>query len=366
MALSGLLLAGCATDRHFSGEMGNLFSQTASEMGLPQRAPDRLPNRVAVLPFENATGVKEAPEIVRRSFYGHFALKSYRDVELHKVDAILRKNHLLDRLGFLGAPAADLGRSLEADGLVYGRITGFNRIFLGLYSRVSVEVDVRLVDAATGKVVWRKRDRENWHEGGIPMEPISAVPTLIRTALNVRDIQFVRATDDLCRSIVQDLPEPRVGQAGHRGQVPVKEGSMPMPGNEAAVPPDRLLDEAYRQLMSGGTDVAEALLRYVTAKAPENAEAHFLLGMCRYREERFDEALPHMIKSTILDPGNAGYHYNLGLVYAETGRFTESLAAFERTAALDPGHPGAARLIEYGKGRMPRPSHSIPETENHP
>ena len=49
-----------------------------------------MPKKVAVLPFDNLTSDPELEELVRRSFYSHFALKRYRDIEVTEVDRALR------------------------------------------------------------------------------------------------------------------------------------------------------------------------------------------------------------------------------------------------------------------------------------
>lgn len=171
-----------------------------------------IPSNIAVLPFENVTDKAEAVNIVRCSFFNHFASKKFQDIELHRIDFTLREKGLYDKHEFLKIPPSQLGKILDADGLIYGRITGFERVFLGVYSQVSVELEVKLVKAATGGTLWRSRHKVTQREGGAPLDPLSAISTLLKTSLNVRDIEFLRISEDLCRTILFTLPEPSIGE----------------------------------------------------------------------------------------------------------------------------------------------------------
>jgi len=52
------------------------------------------PQTVAVLPFLNMTDKKEAFDIVRQSFHGHFSTLNYTAIPLFKVDQALRQADL--------------------------------------------------------------------------------------------------------------------------------------------------------------------------------------------------------------------------------------------------------------------------------
>lgn len=167
-----------------------------------------LPVRVAIMPFENLTKNDKAADLVRNSFYSQFAGKKYRDIELFEIDAILDENNLYDDHKYNEVDASKLGQLLEADGIVYGKITGYNKVHLGIYSQVYVELEVRLVDCATSKVLWKVKHRTAHHEGDLPLELIGVVSAMLRTTKHISNAELVSTTDDLCRTIVSALPEP--------------------------------------------------------------------------------------------------------------------------------------------------------------
>jgi parallel beta-helix repeat protein len=212
MLLLLLPFYGCATCGSVKTTIANLVSTKIDHLEVSPDIEKKLPLKVAILPFDNATDKTEAFEIVRRSFYNHFASKKYQDVELYQTDNLLSAQGILEVNLFLSVPSPELGRKLDADGLVYGTITGFDRLYLGAYSQVAVELEAKLVHASTGEVLWKAKHRRAHHEGGIPLDPISAIPTVIRAALNIRDIELLRTAEDLSREMLATLPEPRIGK----------------------------------------------------------------------------------------------------------------------------------------------------------
>lgn len=176
-----------------------------------------LPVRVAILPFENLTNNDKAGSLVRNSFYSQFASKKYRDVELFEIDEILDDNGLYEDHTYNSLEVSKLGQLLNADGVVYGKITGYNKLHLGLYSQVYVELEVKLVEASTSKVLWQVKHKTAHHEGDLPLELIGVVSAMFRTTKNISNTELIRATDDLCRTIVAALPEPKLPRVYAKG-----------------------------------------------------------------------------------------------------------------------------------------------------
>jgi hypothetical protein len=213
------ILSGCASHKNsnalnVSNEGIGVDSYKAS---FSEKKMD-LPIQVAILPFENMTNNEKAGQLVRNSFYSQFSTKKYRDVELFEVDELLDENGLLENNSFNSIASSKLGRILHADGIVYGKITGYNKLHLGLYSQVYVELEVKLVDASSSNVVWEAKHRTARHEGDIPLELIGIVSAMLRTTKNISDAELVQATDELCRTIVYALPEPKRENAYARGR----------------------------------------------------------------------------------------------------------------------------------------------------
>jgi len=206
------LLLGCNTTGKVTKTQIPLLDDRIDEFEISLALKKEPPKRVAILPFENLTDKSEAFEIVRRSFYNHFASKKYQDAELHRVDHLLRKNGLFANQSFLKAAPAKLGKLLDVDGLIYGRITGFDRVFLGAYSQVAVELEAKMIRVSDNSMLWRAKHRAAKHAGGVFIDPLGMIPTIIRAALNLREIEILRTAEDLSRLMMATLPEPSIGK----------------------------------------------------------------------------------------------------------------------------------------------------------
>ena len=174
---------------------------------------DHKPRTVAVLPFVNEAPSQKGADTVRRGFYNHFSSLPFKDMELYRVDNQFRKAGLEDTAGITKVSPQELGKILNVDAVVYGTISDFDKLFAVIYSNVSVGAEIRMFDTKTGKMLWRGKHVTRIHEGGISTSPIGLVATVIATAMNVRDIQLLRACDDLFRDMVKTIPVPTIAEA---------------------------------------------------------------------------------------------------------------------------------------------------------
>ncbi|HSR12827.1 MAG TPA: GNA1162 family protein, partial [Thermodesulfobacteriota bacterium] len=174
---------------------------------------DRPPQTVAVLPFLNRTDKKEAFEIVRQSFHGHFSRLNYTAVPLFQIDHVLGQAGLDSAEKVAETPLPKLRELLKTDALIRGEITHYDRIYAGVYSQVAVGAEVQMVDGKSGKELWSAKNVSRKHGGGIALSPVGLVLTAASTALNMRQIELLRTSDDLFRDMVKTVPQPTVAQA---------------------------------------------------------------------------------------------------------------------------------------------------------
>lgn len=388
--LAAFILQGCAAiNKGIGGKLSGL-DQKADELELSPDFEKNSPITVAILPFENVTDKKEAIEIVRRSFYNHFASKKYHDVELHKVDTILMETGLYEDQKYLKLSPEKLGNLMGADSIVYGKITEFSRVFLGVYSNIYVQLEAKLINTSTGEVLWRAKHRTVNHEGGVSFNPLSIISTIIRTSVNIRDIEFLRVTDDLCRVMVATVPDNDKGiimnspemalyalnstnNEAHTGKTdfesiteePVveiriieeksitSENLAPEITNniKSNTYPDtteisNLMRQTQVYMQHGKNKDAKEILEKVVSIQPDNHNAHFLLGMLNYNTDNYDQAMKYMEKAIALEPENAGYHYNLGLACFEKGNLSDAAKEWKKVIELDTENKSVKMLLE--------------------
>ena len=147
---------------------------------------------------------EEQLESIRRAFYSQLAPHSIRDVELMRIDAALQMMSPDERDDF-----RTVGLALGCDAIMIGSVTRYGTTFLGIYSRVSVGADVKLLRAWDGEVLWEGKHIAMSHGGSVPISPFAIPMTLINAISNVRGEQHDRVTDDLARRLVRTIPDER-------------------------------------------------------------------------------------------------------------------------------------------------------------
>ena len=157
------------------------------------------PLSVAVLPFWDRSKSKLGFEPVRRGFYNHFSSLPFKDMEITKVNDLLAKSDLTDPEQINKLSPQKLGEILGVDAVIYGEISNFDKLFAVIYSQVSVGAEVKMYETKRGQFLWSGQHVVRIHEGGLSTTPIGIVATIIATTMNLRDIQLLRACDDLFR-----------------------------------------------------------------------------------------------------------------------------------------------------------------------
>ncbi|MEE8430312.1 MAG: GNA1162 family protein [Candidatus Desulfatibia sp.] len=186
----------------------------------------RKPKSLAVLPFKGLDAKSysidfesENPAgVVRRGMYNHIASLPFRDLELYNTDKLLKNAGFKD-IRKIEAVIAENPKKLKSilgvDAVITGRVTHFDRIFVGIYSQISVGVEVKMWDLKTGNLLWRAKHVSRAHAGGLSVSPIGLVIATVAAVWNLRATEMMSQTDDLFREIIStiDLPESeRVAQ----------------------------------------------------------------------------------------------------------------------------------------------------------
>jgi hypothetical protein len=174
---------------------------------------DHIPKSVAVLPFVDLSRSKEGFDVVRKGFYNHFSSLPFTEMKLYKVDNLLSKAGLTDPEVISKTSPQELGKILGVDAVVFGEISDFDKLFAVIYSQVSVGAEIKMYDTKTGNFLWSGKHTARKHEGGISTNPIGIIAVVIATSMNMRDIQLLRATDDLFRDMVKTIPVPSLAEA---------------------------------------------------------------------------------------------------------------------------------------------------------
>lgn len=167
-----------------------------------------LPHTVAILPFGNETEEVGISGQVRKSFSNHFSSKPYRKIDPSIVDEKVAQLEKSTGKNIFEIPPSEVASALGVEGLIYGKVTDFKKVYALAYSQMGVEAEVRLVNAKTGKEAWKFKDAARYHEGSVPLSPVGFVMTAVSTAVNLTELQRVRVVNELGWKLNEKIPVP--------------------------------------------------------------------------------------------------------------------------------------------------------------
>ena len=176
------------------------------EMESPNAASG--PRTIAILPFYDVTDTPGLGQMVRQSLYGHLSHRRFKDVELAEVDQALTGPGAIPVDPLTPDVLRTLGERLGCDAVVTGRVTELERLFMGVYSQLSVGADITIHDTHDGRRLWSDSHVARLHDGSLPLTPLGIPLGGVRSGWNLRDSQVIRAVDDLTRTLADRIPEP--------------------------------------------------------------------------------------------------------------------------------------------------------------
>jgi len=179
------------------------------------------PRRVAVLPFvityaydlEADQALPESHEVgrgvLRKTFYHALTPYGYEDVKPVEVDETLAAAWgPLDDGGWREASPQALGEALGADALIYGELTRLMHFSTPLYTETSLSASLRMVDAASGDILWRQQAKVA-ERGGALVQKGQVVDFLKDQARSFHpEVKFLRVSDIAVRRLLRGFPDP--------------------------------------------------------------------------------------------------------------------------------------------------------------
>jgi len=169
-------------------------------------ANDRLPSlKVAILPLN---GKMEGAEFFREALHAALTDTEMNISEKFVVDGIIKKNGWNTPEKLFAIPPQKLGEAFGADALLYGKVTKWNKYYAVIHSTLVAGLELKLVDARTGELLWRGQQVDREFEGLIK------IPTGIISAI-VNPIFFIGEKSNLdalaskvSRNITESLRKP--------------------------------------------------------------------------------------------------------------------------------------------------------------
>src|SRR3989304_7820139 len=132
-----------------------IYACAASQQG--EKKPEvvlsskELPRPVAILPFGNETDEVGISGQVRKSFSNHFSSKPYQKIEPYIVDEKVAQLEKSAGATIFAIPPKEVAKAIDADGLIYGKVTGFSKVYALAYSQMGAEAEGWMVNTQRGE-----------------------------------------------------------------------------------------------------------------------------------------------------------------------------------------------------------------------
>lgn len=170
---------------------------------------DRLPSKVAILPFVNKTSNPEAGPLLRKMFYNFFGSLNYRDLEPYIIDNSLKTNQLYAKI-ITGEDVSPkkLGQLLGVDAVIYGEALSLGKTYALVYSDNQAGLRARMVRCDSGQVLWELQHTVHLEDGELPFSPIGLAAAVFKTALSHHQANHMEAASELCMQMVATIPNP--------------------------------------------------------------------------------------------------------------------------------------------------------------
>ncbi len=126
----------------------------------------------------------------------------------------------------------------------------------------------------------------------------------------------------------------------------------------------RIIDAASALMTQNRFEEAAAEWRRALELQPDEASAHYNLGLCLFQSGRTADAIAHYARALEISPEYPEAHNNLGGALTSVGRLDEAIPHFQETIRLDPARASAQMNLGTLLVRKGRFAEAIPPLES--
>jgi hypothetical protein len=160
------------------------------------------PTAIAVAPMDNFSLEPGIEEALHNEVYQNLSAKGYARISADHVREVMNKLGIGIPALLAGISPQRLGRELKADAILMGQIEQSASIHSGVYDAVVVSTSLRLVDAKSGKVIWRTEQWRTAHRQW-QIDPINLLLNMFAHAHASREGRIAY----LVREMLKTLPQ---------------------------------------------------------------------------------------------------------------------------------------------------------------
>ena len=317
VGLALLFAVGCASvDDHY-------FRDVQSRANVYVAPVPAAIHKIAILPFKGPT------ELIGQSVSDLFITEMlragrYELVERSQMSKVLSESEL-SLAGISAAKAAAVGQMMGADGVVIGTVDEYATVAQGGHPYPSVGMSVRMIDCASGKVLWSAdlASRAEKKETTMPMEARRVAHEMTAGLYQQWKVQpkVARSARTQVAAVVEPEPTALVGSgaATTPGDLPASAGAdVPMPPKEFKVS-----DLGLREVKLTWGAPADDTLQYRVERARADEGPFDVVAVLSARKQKYQD-------SGLQD--SSAYFYRLVAVSATGSTSTPSKVRESMTA----------------------------------
>jgi hypothetical protein len=187
------------------------------------------PGTLAVLPFTNASGVKEANEEARKSFYSALSGLGYEDVEPEEVDSALSRLAVAHQLAPEELPPPLIRGTNLADAILTADVLEVSKFWFIFYSHIKVKMCLELIDSRTGQILYQNKARGINYSISAPMSPGGIVTGAFRTLWHLKTGEMTETFEELSQELVKGFPD--TSHVAEGGDYYIRDIKLGLPGD---------------------------------------------------------------------------------------------------------------------------------------
>ena len=161
--------------------------------------------KLAILPLGMTSPKWQKPaESLRMGLASHLQEGAFEIVELRRVDAAVKSIGWAPGTELTSSQELQLAQILGADALLQGTVIDWGRSYALVESWVKAALELELIDANTGKVLWTEQKR-NTRQAGLTKGPTGYAAIATAPIMGLTPSHLTRVTLELTRTMAQDI-----------------------------------------------------------------------------------------------------------------------------------------------------------------
>ena len=127
-------------------------------------------------------------------------------MELMYVDKMLQELNIHTPNDLYNVPAQELGRILEVDALIYGKVTDYKNSYYTLFAQIRIGLEIKCVSTKDGSIFFEGSHKRYDNDIRVATNPFDFIIASFQNYMSLRDVYAARASEEVVRELVLRIP----------------------------------------------------------------------------------------------------------------------------------------------------------------